>query len=120
MLMVSDFRAAARWRCFPVLSPLDLQSRWGLARLCANAKSRRLREKWGGLAEFRSAVWNGLFREFDGNAPPLDALYGDFGKCIGPWNTQDMEIAIAMEWECDFNWKVMIETGWNPIITWGT
>jgi len=83
----------------------------GSLRGCAQMQNAEGFDKkdWG-LAEFRSAVWNGfVFVNFDGNAPPLNELYGDFGKCIAPWHAQDMEIAIAMEWECDFNWKVMIE-----------
>src|SRR5258705_1062499 len=83
----------------------------GSLRGCAQMHSAEGFDKkdWG-LAELRSAVWNGfVFVNFDGDAPPLDELYGDFGKCIAPWQAQDLEIAIAMEWECDFNWKVMIE-----------
>ncbi|HMI95536.1 MAG TPA: aromatic ring-hydroxylating dioxygenase subunit alpha [Micropepsaceae bacterium] len=67
------------------------------------------KKEWG-LAELRAEIWNGfVFVNFDGAAPQLNELYADFGKCIAPWHAEDMEIAIAMEWECDFNWKVMIE-----------
>ena len=83
----------------------------GSLRGCAQIQGAEGFDKkdWG-LAEFRSAVWNGfVFVNFNGDAPPLDEFYGDFGKCIAPWNSEEMEIVIAMEWECSFNWKVMIE-----------
>jgi phenylpropionate dioxygenase-like ring-hydroxylating dioxygenase large terminal subunit len=67
------------------------------------------RKDWR-LFEFRSAVWRGfVFVNLDGKAPPLCEHYAEFGQRIAPWRTEEMEIAIAMEWECDFNWKVMIE-----------
>src|SRR5579862_9694954 len=62
------------------------------------------------LAEFRSAIWHGfVFVNLNGKAPPLAAQYADFSKLIAPWRTDEMEIAISMEWDCEFNWKVMIE-----------
>jgi phenylpropionate dioxygenase-like ring-hydroxylating dioxygenase large terminal subunit len=62
------------------------------------------------LFEFPSAVWHGfVFVNLDGKAPPLDEQFADFGTRIAPWRGEDMDVAIAMEWECDFNWKVMIE-----------
>jgi phenylpropionate dioxygenase-like ring-hydroxylating dioxygenase large terminal subunit len=62
------------------------------------------------LFEFRCAIWHGfVFVNLDGKASPLSEQYADFGQRIAPWRTEEMEIAIAMEWECDFNWKVMIE-----------
>jgi phenylpropionate dioxygenase-like ring-hydroxylating dioxygenase large terminal subunit len=62
------------------------------------------------LAEFRSEIWNGfIFVNLDGKARPLAEQYGDFSRVIAPWRTTEMEIAVALQWECDFNWKVMIE-----------
>jgi len=62
------------------------------------------------LAEFRSEIWHGfVFVNFDGKASPLAEQYADFSNLIAPWRTEDMEVAIALQWECAFNWKVMIE-----------
>jgi phenylpropionate dioxygenase-like ring-hydroxylating dioxygenase large terminal subunit len=62
------------------------------------------------LAELRSAVWNGfIFVNLDGQASPLAEQYAAFDAAIAPWNAADAELVIAMEWECAFNWKVMIE-----------
>ena len=62
------------------------------------------------LAEFRCEVWQGfVFVNLDGTAGPLAEQYADFATLIAPWRTQEMEIVISMEWDCPFNWKVMIE-----------
>lgn len=62
------------------------------------------------LSEFRSEVWNGfVFVNFDGQAKPLAAQYEEFSRLIAPWNVAEMELAIEFEWECEFNWKVMVE-----------
>ena len=62
------------------------------------------------LGEFRSEVWEGfVFVNMEGNAQPLAEQYEDFRQVIQPWNTADMEVVIELEWECEFNWKVMVE-----------
>ncbi|MGB8364428.1 MAG: aromatic ring-hydroxylating oxygenase subunit alpha [Rhizomicrobium sp.] len=62
------------------------------------------------LPEFRSAVWNGfVFINLDGQASSLSEQYAAFDAAIAPWNVADAELVITMEWECEFNWKVMIE-----------
>ncbi len=62
------------------------------------------------LAEFRSEVWNGfVFVNLDGKAAPLSEQYADFSKIIAPWRTEEMEVVITLDWNCQFNWKVMIE-----------
>lgn len=62
------------------------------------------------LGEFRSEVWEGfVFVNLDGKAPPLADQFADFAKLIKPWRTAEMEIAIALEWDCAFNWKIMVE-----------
>ncbi len=66
-------------------------------------------EDWR-LASIRSAIWHGfIFVNLDGNAPPLEVAYANFGNIIAPWNCQDLELVISMDWECRFNWKVMVE-----------
>lgn len=62
------------------------------------------------LAGFPTEVWKGfVFVNFDGNAAPVAEQYKDLAAMLAPWNTEDMEVVIALDWECDFNWKVMIE-----------
>jgi phenylpropionate dioxygenase-like ring-hydroxylating dioxygenase large terminal subunit len=62
------------------------------------------------LPEFKSEAWHGfVFVNLDGKAPPLAEHYADLSTFIALWKPQDMEIVIAFDWECDFNWKVMVE-----------
>ena len=62
------------------------------------------------LAEIRCAVWEGfVFVNLDNAAPPLDAYYADFTSTVAPWKLGDLELVISMDWECNFNWKVMVE-----------
>lgn len=62
------------------------------------------------LAPLRSGVWNGfVFINFDGAAPDLAECYAELTPAVAPWDIAQMEIAITMDWECDFNWKIMVE-----------
>lgn len=62
------------------------------------------------LTELRSGVWNGfVFVNFDGKAAPLAETYGDLDELLEPWCFEEMRIAISMDWDCAFNWKVMVE-----------
>lgn len=67
------------------------------------------------LAEFRSGVWEGfIFVNLDGQAAPLAEQYEGLHSQVAAWNMKDMEVVISMDWECDFNWKVMIENWMEP------
>lgn len=62
------------------------------------------------LAAIRLEIFEGfVFVNLDSNAPPLHEQYAELGTCLAPWNCAGMELAIQLEWECDFNWKVMVE-----------
>jgi phenylpropionate dioxygenase-like ring-hydroxylating dioxygenase large terminal subunit len=62
------------------------------------------------LAPIRSAIWHGfVFVNLDAMAPPLEKFFSDLGAFVAPWNMQALELVISMNWECRFNWKVMIE-----------
>ncbi|MGE4483352.1 aromatic ring-hydroxylating oxygenase subunit alpha [Acidocella sp.] len=62
------------------------------------------------LSEVRGGVWNGfVFVNFDGGAPPLEDVYADLDDLLAPWKCEEMRIAISMDWDCAFNWKVMVE-----------
>jgi phenylpropionate dioxygenase-like ring-hydroxylating dioxygenase large terminal subunit len=62
------------------------------------------------LAAIRAEILEGfVFVNLDNNASPLVEQYAELGALLAPWNCAEMELAIALEWECDFNWKVMVE-----------
>lgn len=67
------------------------------------------RDEWG-LKEFRCEVWNGfIFLNLDGQAPPLSERLAGLNEVLAPWKVDDMKMAIQMEWDCPFNWKVLAE-----------
>ncbi len=62
------------------------------------------------LAPIRSEVWEGfVFVNLDGAAPALGPQYERFREVVAPWRMAALELVISMEWECGFNWKVMVE-----------
>lgn len=62
------------------------------------------------LAPIRSEVWHGfIFVNLDGAAPPLEGDFAAFGQIVAPWKLQELQLVISMDWECAFNWKVMVE-----------
>lgn len=63
-----------------------------------------------GLHEFRSEVWNGfIFVNLDGTAAPLAARLPEMDTDFGQWKPADMQLVIQREWDCPFNWKVLVE-----------
>jgi phenylpropionate dioxygenase-like ring-hydroxylating dioxygenase large terminal subunit len=62
------------------------------------------------LGEFRSAIFEGfVFVNLSGDAEPIEHQYAGFAETVAPWNTAEMEIVSAMEWDIHANWKVMVE-----------
>jgi phenylpropionate dioxygenase-like ring-hydroxylating dioxygenase large terminal subunit len=62
------------------------------------------------LTEIRSAICEGfIFVNLDASAPPLETHYAAFAATVAPWKLDELEIVISMDWECHFNWKVMVE-----------
>ena len=67
------------------------------------------RDAWA-LKEFSCEVWNGfVFVNLDGKAAPLGERLAGLSEVLAPWRTGDMKMAIQMEWDCPFNWKVLAE-----------
>lgn len=63
-----------------------------------------------GLREFRSEIWNGfVFVNLDGAADPLAGRLAEMNADFGQWNPAGMKIVIQREWDCPFNWKVLVE-----------
>jgi phenylpropionate dioxygenase-like ring-hydroxylating dioxygenase large terminal subunit len=67
------------------------------------------RDEWG-LQEFACEVWNGfVYVNLDGKALPLQQRLSGLTEVLAPWGVADMKMAIQMEWDCPFNWKVLAE-----------
>jgi phenylpropionate dioxygenase-like ring-hydroxylating dioxygenase large terminal subunit len=68
-----------------------------------------VREEWG-LRAFACEEWMGfLFANLSGTADPLSPRLEEMAADLRDWNPEGMEIAVAVSWECEFDWKVLVE-----------
>ncbi len=63
------------------------------------------------LHEFRSEIWEGfVFVTLSADIAPLAEKYRRFQEqFIGKWNMADADLVWSAHWECDFNWKILLE-----------
>lgn len=67
------------------------------------------RDEWG-LREIRSELWNGfVFVNLDGKAPPFAGGLEEMSESIAAWKPAQMKVVLQREWECAFDWKVLVE-----------
>ena len=63
-----------------------------------------------GLKPFRTEVWNRfVFVNFSGTAEPLAELYEEMSADIAAWKPDELEVIVEMAWDCEFNWKILVE-----------
>jgi phenylpropionate dioxygenase-like ring-hydroxylating dioxygenase large terminal subunit len=73
-------------------------------------RAEEFRREEFALKSFRSEVWNGfLFVNLTGDAPPLADGLADMNADLEPFRLGEMQLVIAREWDCPFNWKVLVE-----------
>jgi phenylpropionate dioxygenase-like ring-hydroxylating dioxygenase large terminal subunit len=64
---------------------------------------------WG-LSKIRTEIFEGfVLVNLSGDAPPAAECYADLKTLLAPWNAAEMELCLEMDWNCHFNWKIMIE-----------
>ena len=62
------------------------------------------------LKAFRSETWQGfVFVNLDGNAPQLADGLPEMADDVSAFHLEKMKLVIAREWDCPFNWKVLVE-----------
>lgn len=63
------------------------------------------------LHNFRSEIWEGfVFVTLSDDIPPLAEKYGRFrDQFVKKWDMADGQLAWSAHWECEFNWKVLLE-----------
>lgn len=63
------------------------------------------------LHEYRSEIWEGfIFATLNEDLPPVaEKLGGLKEKFISKWNWSEAELVWSQTWECDFNWKILLE-----------
>ena len=63
-----------------------------------------------GLKPFRSEIWNGfIFVNFDETAPPLAPSLAQMAEDVAAFHFDEMQLVVSREWDCPFNWKVLVE-----------
>ena len=62
------------------------------------------------LKSFRSEIWEGfVFVNIDGQAPPLADGLEEMAADLAGFRMGEMQLVNAFEWDCPFNWKVLVE-----------
>jgi len=63
------------------------------------------------LPEFRSEVVDGfVFVNVDGTADPLGPAVADMSEALANYELDRLVAGSVLEYECKFNWKIMVET----------
>jgi phenylpropionate dioxygenase-like ring-hydroxylating dioxygenase large terminal subunit len=63
-----------------------------------------------GLKTFRCEIWNGfVFLNLSGDAAPVASQYEELDRDLRGWGMDSMTVVIEKEWDCPFNWKVLVE-----------
>ena len=62
------------------------------------------------LKPFRTEEWNGfIFVNLDSAAHPLASDLAEMASDLAAYRLPEMRLVVAREWECAFNWKVLVE-----------
>lgn len=63
------------------------------------------------LHPFRSEIWEGfVFVTLSESIPPIGEKYGRFSSAfVGKWGMAEGELVWSAHWECEFNWKILLE-----------
>lgn len=63
------------------------------------------------LHQFRSEIWEGfVFVTLSDDIPPLAEKYNRFKtQFVDKWDMANSELVWSAHWECDFNWKILLE-----------
>ncbi|MGB6220677.1 aromatic ring-hydroxylating oxygenase subunit alpha [Haloferula sp.] len=63
------------------------------------------------LHEYRSEIWEGfVFVTLNEDIAPLSEKFSDFkDKFVGKWNMGEGKLVWSQTWDCEFNWKVLLE-----------
>jgi phenylpropionate dioxygenase-like ring-hydroxylating dioxygenase large terminal subunit len=62
------------------------------------------------LKSFRTEIWQGfIFVNLDGSASPFADGLAEMATDLAAFRLPEMKLVIAREWDCAFNWKVLVE-----------
>ncbi len=62
------------------------------------------------LRPYRTEIWQGfIFFTFSPELPPLQEFYSGLTPYVERWQIDQMQVVASLEWDCAFNWKVLVE-----------
>lgn len=63
------------------------------------------------LHHFRSEIWEGfVFATLSDDIPPIGEKFSRFrDEFVAKWDMAEGELVWSAHWECDFNWKILLE-----------
>lgn len=68
-----------------------------------------------GLHEVRSAIWNGfVFVNLEGSAEAIETQFAGLNSFLDRWNLDELTMVADITWDCDFNWKVLVDNFMEP------
>jgi phenylpropionate dioxygenase-like ring-hydroxylating dioxygenase large terminal subunit len=71
-----------------------------------------------GLHPFRTEVWQGFillsFNPDSTELPPPAAYFAGLQSYLERWQIGKMQMVANLEWDCNFNWKIMVENFMEP------
>jgi phenylpropionate dioxygenase-like ring-hydroxylating dioxygenase large terminal subunit len=107
-LMAGEKGCASEFECEYHAWRYDLEGGFKGAPLMG-ARLGAERPLWG-LRRFRSEHWLGwVFVNIDGDAPPMATEVSELAQRLMPWRLDEMETAISLDFECDWNWKITVD-----------
>lgn len=63
-----------------------------------------------GLKSVKVELWEGfIFANLDPDSPPLAARLGQLDEIVGGYRMRDMVVAASQEFDCPWNWKILVE-----------
>jgi phenylpropionate dioxygenase-like ring-hydroxylating dioxygenase large terminal subunit len=73
------------------------------------------------LPQFRSEIWQGfIFITFNPELEPVHSHYAQLLPHIERWDIKNMGMVANLRWNCQFNWKVLVENFMEPYHHLGT
>lgn len=63
------------------------------------------------LHEYKSEIWEGfIFVTLNEDLPPVAESLADLkDNFVGKWNWSEAELVWSRHWDCEFNWKILLE-----------
>ncbi|MBE9028144.1 aromatic ring-hydroxylating dioxygenase subunit alpha [filamentous cyanobacterium LEGE 11480] len=62
------------------------------------------------LHTFRTELWEGfVFVTFDPDLEPIATHYAGLTPHLKRWHMDELEVVADIQWDCQFNWKVLVE-----------